>query len=197
MSPPRRRTLLIGIAAVLLLAAALAFARGRGDGHPPAPAPAVGAGAVAAPAAPAAEEPLVVHVTGAVREPGVYTLPLGSRVVDAIERAGGLTREGNAVALNLASVLVDGEQVLVPELAPIGAVPEAGAGYATGTTGLVHLNGASAEDLDALPGIGPATAERIIAWRDLNGGFSSVEQLVEVPGIGPAKLEQLRDLVAP
>lgn len=196
MSPPRRRTLLIGIAAVLLLAAVVAFARGRGDGHPPAPAPAAGAGA-AAPVAPAAEEPLVVHVTGAVREPGVYALPIGSRVVDAIERAGGLTREGNAVALNLASVLVDGEQVLVPELAPIGAVPEAGAGYATGTSGLVHLNGASAEDLDALPGIGPATAERIIAWRDLNGGFSSVEQLVEVPGIGPAKLEQLRDLVAP
>ena len=185
----------MGIAAVLLLAAALAFARGREDGHPPAPVLSTGAGAV--PAGPAAEEPVVVHVTGAVREPGVYALRRGARVVDAIERAGGITRQGNAVALNLASVLVDGEQVLVPELAPIGAAPEAGAGYATGTTGLVHLNGASVGDLDALPGIGPATAERIIAWRDVNGGFSSVDQLLEVPGIGPARLEQLRDLVAP
>ncbi|MBM3680002.1 MAG: ComEA family DNA-binding protein [Actinobacteria bacterium] len=191
MSPPRRRTLLIGLAVALLLAAAVAAVRGRGDGQPPASVETVGA------VAPVPEEPVIVHVTGAVREPGVYALPRGSRVVDAIERAGGITRQGNAVALNLASLLADGEQVLVPELAPIGAVPEAGAGYATGTTGLVHLNGASVEDLDALPGIGPATAERIIAWRDEHGGFSSVEQLVEVPGIGPAKLDQLRDLVAP
>lgn len=193
MSPPRRRTLLIGLAVALLLAAAVAAVRGRGDGQPPASVETAGAGAVA----PAPEDPVIVHVTGAVREPGVYALPRGARVVDAIERAGGITRQGNAVALNLASLLADGEQVLVPELAPIGAVPEAGAGYATGTTGLVHLNGASVEDLDALPGIGPATAERIIAWRDEHGGFSSVEQLVEVPGIGPAKLDQLRDLVAP
>lgn len=195
MPLPDRRTLILGLAAILLLAAAIAFWRGGGDARPPAPVPAAGDGAGGAAPAPAAEEPVIVHVTGEVLKPGVYEMPQGARVIDAIEEAGGMTRDGNAVALNLAALLADGEQVIVPALAPITAT---GAGpTATGTGGLVHLNSADLDALDALPGIGPATAQRILDWRLQHGGFAAIEDLLEVPGIGPAKLEQLRDLVAP
>ncbi len=194
MPLPDRRTLLFGLAAILLLAAAVTFVRGRGgDARPPVPPPSSvdGAGGVAA----AAEDPVLVHVTGAVRRPGVYTLDDGGRVIDALERAGGMTAKGNAVALNLAALLVDGQQVLVPELVPIGAV--AGPDVATGTSGLVRLNSADLTALETLPGVGPATAQRIVDWRTEHGGFAVVEDLLEVPGIGPAKFDQLRDLVAP
>jgi len=196
MPLPDRRTLLLGLAALLLLAAAVTFVRGReGDARPPVPVSAEaaddGAGGVVA----AGEDPVLVHVVGAVRRPGVYTLQDGDRVVDALERAGGMTAKGNAVALNLAALLVDGQQVLVPELVPIGAV--GGPDVATGTSGLVRLNTADMSALEELPGIGPATAQRILDWRSDNGGFAVVEDLLDVPGIGPAKLDQLRDLVAP
>lgn len=193
-----RRTLLLGLAAILLLAAAVTFIRGRGgDARPPVPvavaaAAADGTGGVA----PAPEEPLVVYVTGAVRRPGVYQLPDGKRVIDAIEKAGGVTAKADAVTVNLAALLIDGEQILVPEAyAPGGGAAPTGAGPAV--AGVVHLNSADVTALDALPGVGPATAQRIVDWRAQNGGFRTVDDLEQVPGIGPAKLDALRDLVAP
>ena len=186
MPPFDRRTLLLGLAAILLLAAAVTFVRGRGaDARPPTPIAAAprgadGVGGAAPVAAP--PEPVVVHVAGAVRHPGVYTLADGARVADAIAKAGGPTRRGDPNAVNLAAAVTDGEQVLVP---------------VAGTAATVHLNSADAAALDALPGVGPATAERILAWRDANGGFRSVDDLEQVPGIGPARLEALRGLVAP
>ena len=198
MPPLDRRTLLLGLATILLLAAAVTFVRDRGgDARPPVPVPvaaaaADGAGGVA----PASEDPLVVYVTGAVRKPGVYQLPDGKRIIDAIEKAGGVTPKADAVTVNLAALLIDGEQILVPEaFSPGAGAAPTGAGPAA--SGLVHLNSADVTALDALPGVGPATAQRIVDWRDQNGGFRTVDDLEQVPGIGPAKLDALRDLVAP
>ena len=194
-----RRTLLFGLAAILLVAAAVTFLRGRSDTALP-PALITTTGTVADGAggvAPAQEEPLVVDVAGAVRRPGLYRLPQGSRVADAVAKAGGITSKADRLAVNLAALLVDGEQVLIPESPPVGG----GAGGVAPDTSaggeLVHLNSADAAALDALPGVGPATAQRIVDWRTANGGFRTVDDLLEVPGIGPAKLEQLRSLVAP
>jgi competence protein ComEA len=138
----------------------------------------------------------VVYVTGAVKQPGVYQLAQGKRVVDAIEMAGGVTAKADAITVNLAALLIDGEQVLVPEAFTPGA-GAAPTGAGPSSSGLVHLNSADVTALDALPGVGPATAQRILDWRDAHGGFKTVDDLMEVPGIGPAKLEALRDFVAP
>jgi competence protein ComEA len=150
----------------------------------------------------AAASEVVVHVAGAVASPGVRRLPPGSRVVDALDAAGGALPGADLARVNLAAPLVDGQQVYVPkpgEQPPMAA--GAGAGGAAGSAGavpgaLVNLNTATAEQLDTLPGVGPATAAAIIAHRDRHGPFTSVDQLVDVRGIGEAKLEQLRDLVA-
>ena len=150
---------------------------------------------------------VVVHVAGAVVSPGVRRLPLGSRVVDALDAAGGALPDADLPRINLAAPLVDGQQVYVPrpgEPFPVTAGPEApggtgAAGDASGQAGpgaLVDLNTATAEQLDTLPGVGPSTAAAIIAYRDENGPFMSVDQLIDVRGIGDAKLEQLRDLVS-
>jgi len=198
MPPLDRRTLLLGLAAILLLAAAVTFIRGRGgDARPPVPVPvAVAAADGAGGVAPAPVDQLVVYVTGAVRRPGVYQLPDGKRIIDAIEKAGGVTAKADAVTVNLAALLIDGEQILVPEAFTPGAgAAPTGAGPAV--SGLVHLNSADVTALDALPGVGPSTAQRIVDWRDQNGGFRTVDDLEQVPGIGPAKLDALRDLVAP
>ena len=200
MPPLDRRTLLFGLAAILLLAAAVTFLRGRGgEASPPMPivtssAVTDGVGGVA----PAQDEPLVVYVTGAVKQPGVYQLAQGKRVVDAIQKAGGVTAKADAITVNLAALLIDGEQVIVPEAFTPGAgAAPTGAGPAPATSGVVHLNSADVTALDALPGVGPATAQRILDWRDAHGGFKTVDDLMEVPGIGPSKFEALRDLVAP
>jgi competence protein ComEA len=145
------------------------------------------------PSAEPADE-VVVAVVGTVVSPGVVRLPPGSRVEDAVRAAGGLAPGGSYGLLNLARKLVDGEQVLVGIDPPPGAPPAAGAGSSGG--GLVDLNAASASDLDALPGIGPVLAERIVEWRTENGGFRSVDQLREVPGIGEAKYASLKSKVA-
>lgn len=137
---------------------------------------------------------VVVDVAGKVRRPGIAVLPVGSRVVDALEAAGGARRGVDLTGLNLARPLVDGEQVLVG-VAPAPGVagtltspaPEGGA--------LVNLNSADLAALDTLPGVGPVTAEAIVSWREDNGGFTSVEELLEVDGIGEATLEDLAPLV--
>src|SRR5690606_31471231 len=145
---------------------------------------------------------LVVHGVGAVASPGVQRLPAGSRVVDALEAAGGPTAEADLARLNLAAPLSDGQQVYVvrvgedPPLPPAGAVPGSHAGPdGSAPVALVDLNTATAEQLETLPGVGPATASAILAHRQQAGPFSSVDQLIEVRGIGEVKLAQLRDLV--
>ena len=140
---------------------------------------------------------LVLHVHGAVVEPGIVELPAGSRVVDAIAAARGPTDDADLGGVNLARVVVDGEQLYVPrigEVPPPGAGASSGAGAGTGS-GLVNINTADAAALETLPGIGPALAGRIIAWRDANGGFRAVDELLAVSGIGEKTLEGFRDQV--
>lgn len=145
---------------------------------------------------------VLVHVLGAVAEPGLVELDEGARVVDAIAAAGGLTAEADPAGVNLARAVADGEQLVVPV---VGAVPPPGtssggtAGGADGapTDGKVHLNTADVAALDTLPRIGPALAQRIIDWREANGPFTSTEQLLDVAGIGDAVYSGLAELVAP
>jgi competence protein ComEA len=134
---------------------------------------------------------VVVHVAGAVQRPGVYRLPAGSRVTDAVKRAGGFDGGANQDAINLAARLSDGQQVVVP--GP-GAAASASAGEASGP---VSLGSATAEQLDGIEGIGPVTAQKIIEFRDQHGGLSSIEQLDEVDGIGPSTMETLRAALQP
>ncbi|GAB3250312.1 hypothetical protein GCM10027425_07630 [Alteromonas gracilis] len=153
-------------------------------------APAAAPSVTAPSAAPAASgEQLVVDVAGKVRRPGVLTLPAGSRVHEAIERAGGPRRGVDLSALNLARPLVDGEQVLVGVAPAPGAAAAAVGGAPAGA--LVNLNTATAEQLEELPGVGPVTAESILAWRTANGAFSSVDELLEVDGIGEKTLADI------
>ena len=144
---------------------------------------------------------IVVHVGGAVAEPGVRELEEGARVQDAVDAAGGFAEGAARDELNLARVLVDGEQIVVPSLeeadAAAGAAPDGGGG-ATGASsagGKVNLNRATAAELDALPGVGPSTAEKIVADREANGPFRTVEDLKRVSGIGDKKFADLADLV--
>ncbi len=146
---------------------------------------------------------VVVDVVGRVRRPGLVRLPPGSRVADAVSAAGGLTDAAAVARINLARVLVDGEQVVVPDaddpVPPPAAAPGAaggpGASATKGATGPLDLNAATSADLDGLPGIGPVIAGRIVAWRSEHGRFARVEELAEVSGIGDTLLERLRPLV--
>ena len=147
---------------------------------------------------------VIVHVAGQVGSPGVYAVPAGGRVADAVVAAGGTSPEADVEQLNLAARVSDGERIYVPrqgESVPAVAGPAAPAtGLGTATkggspTGLVDLNTATAEQLEALPGVGPATSKAILAYRASHGRFRSVTELLEVPGIGPAKLEALRPMV--
>lgn len=135
---------------------------------------------------------LVIDVAGKVERPGIVTLPAGSRVHEAIDAAGGLAGDVDTTALNLARELSDGEQVLVGVEAVPGPPGASGPGAAPAP---VNLNTATLEQLDTLPGVGPVTAQAIIAWRVENGRFASVDQLLDVKGIGDATLAELRDLV--
>jgi competence protein ComEA len=170
---------------------------------PPAPAPAPAAtppvsvaGAVAVPPGAAA---VVVHVVGAVRRPGLYRFAQGKRIADAVARAGGLTRHADAAAINLAAPLADGQQIVVPARAGPGSGAAGAGSSAAGApaSGPVHLNTATVEQLDALPGVGPVTAQKIVDYRAQHGAFASVDELDAIPGIGPARLRDLRELVAP
>jgi competence protein ComEA len=136
---------------------------------------------------------VVVDVTGAVRRPGVYRMPTGSRVNDAVIRAGGPTPGAELEAVNLAARLADGQQVVVPERAP-GGGSVAGA---VSEDGPISLGTATVEQLEEIDGIGPVTAGDIVKFRDEHGGLSSVEQLDQVPGIGPATMEALRGRLQP
>jgi competence protein ComEA len=139
---------------------------------------------------------VLVHVAGAVRDAGVYRLRAGARVDDAIGRAGGATARADLSQLNLAAKLEDGRQVLVPRRAAAPAAAAAASGAAPIAPGApVSLNTATMEQLDELPGVGPATAQKILDYRQANGGFGSVEELGEVPGIGDKRLATLRELV--
>lgn len=138
------------------------------------------------------EPVVIVHVTGAVHAPGVIELPENSRVLDALELAGGPTLDADLAGINLARRVFDGEQILVPR--PGEAPPPGTPGAADAP---VSLSRADQATLETLPRVGPATAERIIAWREKNGPFLSVEDLLAVSGIGPATLEGMRDRVVP
>ena len=192
--PPARRRFAVG---ALLLAVVL-FLGARHLVH-------AGSPVEASPAAPATAAPiradsgpdLVVHVVGAVRRPGLYRFPQHARVADAVPRAGGATRKADLALVNLAAPLADGTQVVVPVRS---AATQAGGQAPAGSSapaGPVHLNIASLEQLDSLPGVGPVTAQKILDYRQKHGAFTSLDDLDAIPGIGPARIEQLRDVAAP
>jgi competence protein ComEA len=135
------------------------------------------------------EQYLYIHVVGEVVSPGMYQLPIGARLVDAVFAAGGLTDEADNASVNLARELTDGEQIIVFSISQEGQSP------GTNSSGLISLNRAGDKELEELPGIGPALAGRIIAWREANGGFKSIEDLLKVSGIGESLLSGVIDLV--
>jgi competence protein ComEA len=142
-----------------------------------------------------AQAKLVVDVAGAVRRPGLHELPPGARVADALAAAGGATGHADVNAVNLAAPIADGEQIIVPAR---GSGTAGGSSGATPSpTAPLDLNTASLEQLDALPGIGPTTAQKILDYRQAHGSFHSVDELDAVPGIGQGRLEQLKGLVLP
>jgi competence protein ComEA len=193
---------LAGLVALSIVAAAVAgflFFRGR-PGAIAAPRPALsmsgsalgggGSPGSGSPSGSASSGTIVVAVEGKVRKPGVVRLPAGSRVIDAVAAAGGAVPGTDLATVNLAAKLSDGQQVVVG--GSVGSAPGAGGAAPSGP---LNLNQASAGQLDGLPGVGPVTAERIVAWRTAHGGFQRLDQLQDVPGIGPSKFTQLRDLV--
>lgn len=212
---PVARLLAYGLPALLIAGIgvwSLQGSRGRSSGAAPGAAvatrPSTGSGDPAEGVAvrvPAPAAPAVVHVAGAVRRPGVYRLTDGSRVKDAVHRAGGATRRADLNAINLAAKVADGQQVVVPQRqaapSPAGgaatADAEPGGGAAPGPATPVGLNAATLEQLQTLDGVGPATAQKIVAWRTEHGGFRSVDDLGQVPGIGPKRLAALREHVQP
>jgi competence protein ComEA len=164
--------------------------------------PGAGIAASAVPSPPAPDR-VVVHVSGAVASPGVQTLPGDARVNDAVQAAGGPASSARTDQLNLARPLRDGEQIHVPSASEVAASVAGGAsgggtsgtGGAPGGAGLVNLNRATAAELEELPGIGPVLAERVLAFREANGGFRGVEDLQQVSGIGEKTFAALKDLV--
>lgn len=136
-----------------------------------------------------------VHIAGAVERPGVYQLPAGARVNEALKLAGVLP-EADPHALNLAAPLSDGQQIIVPRVGEEGKIAQGTAGPGTGRTqGKININTAGPEELDTLPGIGPSLAQRIIEYREQHGPFRTIEDLQNVPGIGSKRWENLKDLI--
>jgi competence protein ComEA len=186
----RRQALALAAAALALLAVAGRTLAGAG-----AAAEQPAAALVSEPSAAAPK--LVVHVAGAVREPGLYGVAEGSRVADAVARAGGAAASADTSAINLAAPLVDGMQVVVPARIEVTAGDAQDGASPPASSARVSLSSATVEELDALPGIGPVTAQKIVDYRAAHGGFRSVDDLDAIPGIGPARVEQLREVVSP
>ena len=176
-----------GLLLVLALSGRLVLAGAEDAPLPPARA--------ALSATPAPPRTVVVHVVGAVRRPGLYELAEGSRVDEAIRKAGGPKPKAALELVNLAAPIADGQQILVPAREDVTASPFAPDPAQSLPTAKVHLNTATLEQLDALPGIGPVTAQKILDYRTEHGSFQSVDELDAVSGIGPARLEQLKPLV--
>jgi competence protein ComEA len=188
LTPSRRRFL--AVALLLAVALVLGLRHLHTGGTPHVAIPPL---RTAAPA-PAAAKLLVVDVAGAVRRPGLYRLTPGTRIADAVARAGGATAKADVTLVNLAAPLADGEQVVVPARGGGGAAAAAGD---PSPTAPLDLNSATPEQLDALPGIGPTTAAKIVAYRQAHGPFTSVDGLDAVPGIGPSRIDELKGLVIP
>jgi competence protein ComEA len=186
--PPRQLALCVcALVAVLVLGGWYAS---RG-GPPEAPAAAI---AVQGGAGGGGDASVVVHVAGAVRAPGVYRMRSGARVDDAVRKAGGALPRADLTQVNLAAKVEDGRQIVVPRRVSAATAPAGTAAPAQPGVPL-NLNTATLEQLDELPGVGPATAQKIIDYRQEHGGFGSVEELGQVPGIGDVRLASLRDQV--
>jgi competence protein ComEA len=223
-TPPTKRLLVYVVAGLVVLVVgalgllSMAHVRseelvlvdtGGADGGSAVPGGTVGAmvGSSAATSTTTEPAPIWVQVAGAVIHPGVYRLAAGTRVFQAVVEAGGFTEDADEDAVALAAQLWDGCRIYVPKTGesadgevqgPVDSSEGLSGGGShgdSGSLGLVSLNKASAEELDTLPGIGPALAQQIITYRETSGPFTSIDQLSEVPGIGPAKLAQLRPLV--
>jgi competence protein ComEA len=199
---------LVAVVVVLLALRAL-------DGHSAAPgepvAVSAAAGGQARPRAGQGQAGLVVHVAGAVRRPGVYRVPAGSRAEAAVRMAGGFARRAETAGVNLAAPLQDGQQVVVPMRGAAASVASAPGAASTGASASasaangggaapgapVSLSSATAEQLDTLDGIGPTLAQRIVQYRDAHGGFRSVQELRQVEGIGDKRFEALKAALQP
>jgi competence protein ComEA len=197
--PERSRSTIV----VWAIAAVLAFVAGSrllGGHELPAPAPVrLSQGASHGGSRAGAE--IYVHVVGAVRRPGLMKLTDGSRVADAIARAGGPGARADLAAVNLAAPLADGQQVVVPRAGAAGAQPagasSTGAAAPGGAAAGIHLSTATVEQLDGVDGIGPTLAKRIVEYRDAHGGFRSLAELAQVEGIGEKRLSTLREALQP
>jgi len=143
--------------------------------------------------------PILVYINGGVVQAGLYTLPPGSRVTDAIQAAGGFSSEADTTSINLAELLDDGEQIEVPikiTFFPSTAVPETRTKALTPAPMLIDINTATMEQLETLPEIGPKTAQKIIDYREANGPFATIEDILDVAGIGPVTFNQIKDLIS-
>jgi competence protein ComEA len=189
-----RFTVLIWVLAAAL--ACVAASRLLGGHDAPAPAPVrVSPGASDGDSRAGAD--LLVHVVGAVRRPGLMKLPPGSRVADALARAGGPRPRADLTAVNLAARLADGQQIVVPGAGAGNAAASGGAAPAGGAAAGIHLSTATVEQLDGVDGIGPTLAQRIIDYRDAHGGLHSLAELAQVDGIGEQRLATLREALQP
>jgi competence protein ComEA len=181
------QTLLTLFAGMLLIAAVqIASAPPRGAAVQLLPAP--------------TSAPVTVHVTGAVIQPGLYTLPRESRLSDAVQSAGGMRPDANADAVNLAAVLKDGQKIVIPAIGepvqPLSAADQGITGDSEAVSGApVNINTATAEELESLPGVGATRALQIIAFREEHGGFQYIDDIQQVSGIGPATFENLKHLI--
>jgi competence protein ComEA len=188
----RRQLFGTAIAVAVVLVLALRHFGGGGGAAAPSYTPLSATGS----AKPTAAKLVVIDVAGYVRRPGLYKMPEGSRVDDAITAAGGPTRKAQLDAVNLAAPVADGEQIVVPG-GGAGGVAVASSPAESSPSAPLDLNSATLEQLEALPGIGPVTAQKILDYRQQHGAFHSVAELEGVPGIGPAHLAQLKGLVIP
>jgi competence protein ComEA len=197
----RGRALAYALAILLVLVLGGRFALGRDEGKTaeraqPSRADPAAMGSLDATRAPA--RLLLVHVAGAVRRPGLYRLRDGSRVADAVRRAGGAKARADLALVNLAAPIADGQQVLIPlrgQAAGVAATGLGSSGAGTAPAQKVHLNSATLEQLDTLPGVGPVTAQKILDYRTEHGAFQTVDELDAVSGIGPARMAEIKPLV--